>query len=47
MSVVDLHRSAAPVARSRPVPAGYGLLAGTIVSLGLWIGLIWMALAAS
>lgn len=44
MSVVDLPPSALAEARLRPVPAGFGLLVGAMVSLGLWTGLVWLAL---
>jgi hypothetical protein len=31
-------------AASRPLPVGYGLALGAVLSLGLWAGLIWFGL---
>ena len=34
-----------PVVRATPrrLPRGYGLVAGAVISLGLWVGIFWLA----
>lgn len=48
MSDASFQRSRAfPIASarapSRPLPVGYGLAIGALVSIGLWAALIWLA----
>jgi hypothetical protein len=46
MTLLELHATPAAPTAPRRLPPGYGLLAGGLVSLALWVGLAWLALQA-
>jgi hypothetical protein len=41
--MTDLVADHVSAAGRKPLPLGLGLLAGAIMSLGLWAGLFWLA----